>query len=55
MASMINKPKGSLTHKNKNINITIDKLTRVKKHVHFELVHDQPPSKLRIRVSNEQS
>ena len=50
-----NKPKESLVHKSKNLNITIGKLTRAEKHVHFELGHIQSLSKLQIRISSEQS
>ena len=49
------KPRESLIHKSKNLSITIGKLTRVEKHVHFEQAHNQPPSKLQIRISNDQS
>ena len=51
----LNRPKELLIHINKNFNITIDKLTRVQKHAHFELVHNQPPSKRKIRITKEQS
>ena len=52
---ILNKPQESLIDKSKNLNITIDKLTRIEKHVHFKLAHNQPLSKLQIRISNKQS
>ena len=55
IAVILNKPKESLIDKSKNLNITINKHTRVAKHDHFELAHNRPPSKLQIRISNEQS
>ena len=53
IALILNKPKESLTDKSENLNIRIDKLTRVEKLVHFELSHNQPQSKLQTRISNE--
>jgi len=55
IALILNKHKGSFIDKRENLNIIIDKLTLVEKQVHFELAHNQPPSKLQTRISNEQS
>ena len=53
IALILKKPKESLIHICRNLNIAIDKLTQVEKHAHFELAHNQPPSKPQIRISNE--
>ena len=55
IALILDKHEESLINKSENLNITIDELNGVEKHVHFELAHNQPSSKLQMRISNEQS